>query len=143
MVWRNCKAFNEPSSDVYKDCEELSGFIEEIWRQARLDRGLQVCPHLHNYKFPDAEIAWGLLGSYSAGGPSSGSCQARRKPVEARFGGVYSNKTCIFEGCAQKILLTPIANRACLSEDVCGGRGGGGSTEFHQRIGISQLRSSS
>ena len=39
LVWRNCRTFNEPSSDVYKDCEELSGFIEEIWRQARLDRG--------------------------------------------------------------------------------------------------------
>ncbi len=38
LVWQNCRAFNEPGSDVYKGCDELAGYVEQLWRQARLDR---------------------------------------------------------------------------------------------------------
>lgn len=36
LVWRNCHSFNEPGSDVYKACDELAGFVDQLWRQARL-----------------------------------------------------------------------------------------------------------
>lgn len=36
LVWRNCRAYNEQDSDVYKAAVELEGFAEQLWRQARL-----------------------------------------------------------------------------------------------------------
>ncbi len=36
QVWRNCHSFNEPGSEVYKACDELAGFFDQLWRQARL-----------------------------------------------------------------------------------------------------------
>ena len=38
LVWRNCRSFNEPGSEVYKSCDELAGFVDQLWRQAKLDR---------------------------------------------------------------------------------------------------------
>ncbi len=36
LVWRNCHSFNEPGSEVYKACDELSGFVDQLWHQSRL-----------------------------------------------------------------------------------------------------------
>lgn len=36
LVWRNCLLYNEQGSDVYKAAEEIAGFAEQLWRQARL-----------------------------------------------------------------------------------------------------------
>ena len=36
LVWRNCQAFNEPGSDVYQSCDELSGIFDQLWKQAKL-----------------------------------------------------------------------------------------------------------
>ena len=36
LVWHNCRAFNEPGSDVYQSCDELSGFFDQQWKQAKL-----------------------------------------------------------------------------------------------------------
>jgi hypothetical protein len=38
LVWRNCRAFNEPGSDVVRACDELAGFFDQLWKQAKLDR---------------------------------------------------------------------------------------------------------
>lgn len=50
LVWRNCRNFNEPSSDVYKGCDELAGFVDQLWRQAKLDRA-PVSDHDLSVKF--------------------------------------------------------------------------------------------
>lgn len=39
LVWRNCRTFNEPGSDVYKSCDELAGFFDQLWKQAKLEKG--------------------------------------------------------------------------------------------------------
>jgi Bromodomain len=39
LVWRNCRTFNEPGSDVYKACDELAGYFDQLWKQARLEVG--------------------------------------------------------------------------------------------------------
>ena len=36
LVWRNCQTFNEPGSDVYQSCDELSGIFDQLWKQAKL-----------------------------------------------------------------------------------------------------------
>ena len=36
LVWRNCRSFNEPGSEVYQSAEELAGFAEQLWTQSRL-----------------------------------------------------------------------------------------------------------
>lgn len=36
LVWRNCRAFNEPGSDVFQSCDELAGFYDQLWKQAKL-----------------------------------------------------------------------------------------------------------
>lgn len=36
LVWRNCLSYNEPGSEVYKAAQEIAGFAEQLWRQARL-----------------------------------------------------------------------------------------------------------
>ncbi len=36
LVWHNCRAFNEPGSDVFQSCDELSGFFDQQWKQAKL-----------------------------------------------------------------------------------------------------------
>ena len=36
LVWRNCQTFNEPGSDVYQSCNELSGIFDQLWKQAKL-----------------------------------------------------------------------------------------------------------
>lgn len=38
LVWRNCRTFNEPGSDVYKSCDELAGFFDQLWKQAKLEK---------------------------------------------------------------------------------------------------------
>ncbi len=38
LVWRNCRTFNEPGSDVVKSCDELAGFFDQLWKQAKLER---------------------------------------------------------------------------------------------------------
>jgi hypothetical protein len=38
LVWRNCRTFNEPGSDVYKSCDELAGFFDQLWKQAKFDK---------------------------------------------------------------------------------------------------------
>lgn len=37
-MWRNCRTFNEPGSDVYKSCDELAGFFDQLWKQAKLEK---------------------------------------------------------------------------------------------------------
>ena len=44
LVWHNCRAFNEPGSDVFHSCDELSGFFDQQWKQAKLP-GPTVSPH--------------------------------------------------------------------------------------------------
>lgn len=36
LVWHNCRTFNEPGSDVYQSCDELAGFFDQQWKQAKL-----------------------------------------------------------------------------------------------------------
>ena len=36
LVWGNCRTFNEPGSEGFKAAEELAGFAEQLWKQARL-----------------------------------------------------------------------------------------------------------
>lgn len=36
LVWRNCRTYNEASSEVCKAAEELAGFAEQLWKQSRL-----------------------------------------------------------------------------------------------------------
>jgi len=36
LVWHNCQTFNEPGSDVYQSCDELSRFFDQQWKQAKL-----------------------------------------------------------------------------------------------------------
>jgi hypothetical protein len=38
LVWRNCRTFNEPGSDVSKSCDELAGFFDQLWKQAKLEK---------------------------------------------------------------------------------------------------------
>lgn len=38
LIWANCRAFNEAASDVCKGCDELAGYVDQLWRQARLER---------------------------------------------------------------------------------------------------------
>ncbi|CAL8463497.1 g3031 [Coccomyxa elongata] len=38
LVWRNCHIFNEPGSDVYKSCDEIAGFFDQLWKQAKLEK---------------------------------------------------------------------------------------------------------
>lgn len=38
LVWRNCHTFNEPGSDVYKSCDEIAGFFDQLWKQAKLEK---------------------------------------------------------------------------------------------------------
>lgn len=36
LVWHNCQTFNEPGSDVYQSCDELSRLFDQQWKQAKL-----------------------------------------------------------------------------------------------------------
>ena len=48
LVWHNCQTFNEPGSDVYQSCDELSGFFDQQWKQAKLPAPTVRSPSLHN-----------------------------------------------------------------------------------------------
>ena len=38
LIWRNCHAYNEAEADVCRGCVELAGYVDQLWRQARLER---------------------------------------------------------------------------------------------------------
>ena len=38
LIWRNCHAYNEAEADVCRGCDELAGYVDQLWRQARLER---------------------------------------------------------------------------------------------------------
>lgn len=49
LVWRNCHTFNEPGSDVYKSCDEIAGFFDQLWKQAKLEKApVRPNPPLHS-----------------------------------------------------------------------------------------------
>ena len=50
LVWHNCQTFNEPGSDVYQSCNELSGFFDQQWKQAKLPAPTVRSPSLHHTK---------------------------------------------------------------------------------------------
>ena len=47
LIWRNCRAFNTPGSDVSNACGHLEGVFDKLWRKNRLDK-LTVGPALGN-----------------------------------------------------------------------------------------------
>lgn len=38
LIWRNCRAFNMPGSDVFNACNQLEALFDKQWRKARLER---------------------------------------------------------------------------------------------------------
>ena len=43
LVWSNCRGYNEQGTEVFKAAEEMEGFAEQLWRQARLPQ-VRPCP---------------------------------------------------------------------------------------------------
>ncbi|KAK9831524.1 hypothetical protein WJX81_005885 [Elliptochloris bilobata] len=37
-VWQACHAAHAPGSEAVKACDKLSGYVDQLWRQARVDR---------------------------------------------------------------------------------------------------------
>ncbi|KAK9814876.1 hypothetical protein WJX73_001032 [Symbiochloris irregularis] len=38
LIWRNCRAFNMPGSDVSNACDHLEGVFDKLWRKNKLDK---------------------------------------------------------------------------------------------------------
>lgn len=38
LIWRNCRAFNMPGSDVYNACNQMEGAFDKHWRKAKLEK---------------------------------------------------------------------------------------------------------
>ena len=43
LIWRNCRAFNQPGCDVFTACGQLEGVFDKLWRKNRLDRLTVSC----------------------------------------------------------------------------------------------------
>lgn len=91
LVWRNCRTFNEPGSDVVRSCDELAGFFDQLWKQAKLERVrgpvpvFPCCTACNDRKCPQViQAIWSTSGHGAPGLHLHQGCRlnGRQLPIE-------------------------------------------------------------